>query len=160
VVELARRQLAEQLVVAVDHHQELHRCSPGRTGQQPIVTVLGEGRETAGPTLPPHACRHERYTAPLPQENPMAERRFDQFHVRTGASREGSRYTAWLAVTPLAGGFPVYYAICENRSFRDQDAAEAAAAKALAELPGLEEDGTPAFPDDYTGFDDAPADEA
>ncbi|OZB67905.1 MAG: hypothetical protein B7X33_04610 [Lysobacterales bacterium 13-68-4] len=61
-----------------------------------------------------------------------------------------------LAVTPLAGGFPVYYAICENRSFRDQDKAEAAAAKALADLTGLEEDGTPVFPDDYTGFDDIP----
>ncbi|AND70958.1 hypothetical protein ATSB10_35040 [Dyella thiooxydans] len=86
----------------------------------------------------------------------MTERRFDRFLVRSGASLEGSRYTAWLAVTPLAGGFPVYYAICENRSFREQDKAEAAAAKALADLAGLEEDGTPAFPDDYTGFDDAP----
>jgi len=86
----------------------------------------------------------------------MAERRFDRYHVRSGATLEGSRYTAWLAVTPLAGGFPVYYAICENRSFRDETVAEAAAAKALADLAGLEEDGTPAFPDDYSGFDDAP----
>ncbi|MEW5833829.1 MAG: hypothetical protein AB1832_02080 [Pseudomonadota bacterium] len=86
----------------------------------------------------------------------MAERRFDRYHVRSGATLEGSRHTAWLAVTPLAGGFPVYYAICENRSFRDPDKAEAAAAKALADLTGLEEDGTPVFPDDYTGFDGAP----
>ncbi|HEU4669243.1 MAG TPA: hypothetical protein VFR91_00925 [Dyella sp.] len=86
----------------------------------------------------------------------MPERQFDRFHVRSGASLEGSRYTAWLAVTPRAGGFPVYYAICENRSFRAQDQAEAAAARALTDLAGLEEDGTPLFPDGYTGFDDAP----
>jgi hypothetical protein len=90
----------------------------------------------------------------------MAERRFDRFHVHSGATLEGSRYTAWLAVTPLGGGFPVYYAICENRSFREAALAEAAAAKALADLAGLEDDGTPTFPDDYTGFDDAPTDDA
>lgn len=88
----------------------------------------------------------------------MSERRFDRFHVRAGATLEGSRYTAWLAVTPLAGGFPVYYAICENRSFREQALAEQAAARALADLSGLEDDGTPCFPDDYTGFDDDRAD--
>ncbi|ODV11402.1 MAG: hypothetical protein ABT19_12290 [Rhodanobacter sp. SCN 68-63] len=84
----------------------------------------------------------------------MAERTLDRHHVRSGATREGSRYTAWLAVTPLAGGFPSYFAICENRSFREQDVAEAAAAKALADLLGLEEDGTPVFPEGYTGFND------
>jgi hypothetical protein len=88
----------------------------------------------------------------------MAERTFDRYRVRSGASLEGSRYTAWLAVTPLGPGFPVYYAICENRSFREQAVAEQAAADALAALQGLEDDGTPVFPDDYTGFgDDAPA---
>lgn len=88
----------------------------------------------------------------------MAERTLDRHHVRSGATREGSRYTAWLAVTPTAGGFPSYFAICENRSFREREVAETAAAKALADLVALEDDGTPVFPQGYTGFDDdAPA---
>ena len=87
----------------------------------------------------------------------MAERRFDRYHVRSGARAEGSRFTAWLAVSPLDGhGFPVYYAICENRSFREQAIAEQAAADALGAMLALEEDGTPVFPDDYTGFADNP----
>jgi hypothetical protein len=87
----------------------------------------------------------------------MAERRFDRYHVRSGASAEGSRFTAWLAVSPLDGhGFPVYYAICENRSFREQAIAEQAAADALGAMLALEEDGTPVFPEDYTGFADNP----
>jgi hypothetical protein len=87
----------------------------------------------------------------------MAERSFDHYFVRSGASLEGSRYTAWLAVTPSSGsGFPTYFAICENRSFRDKDKAEQAAADALAALIEVEEDGTPVFPDDYTGFVDDP----
>ena len=92
----------------------------------------------------------------------MAEREFDHYFVRSGASLEGSRYTAWLAVTPSSGsGFPTYFAICENRSFRDKTIAETAAAKALADMLGLEEDGTPIFPEGYTGFDDdKPADAA
>jgi hypothetical protein len=85
---------------------------------------------------------------------PMAEREFDKYRVRSGATLEGSRYTAFLAVTPKTHGFPMYFAICENRSFRDKDIAETAAAKALADMRGLESDGTPIFPDDYTGFDD------
>ncbi|HEY8585590.1 MAG TPA: hypothetical protein VIL60_02560 [Rhodanobacter sp.] len=84
----------------------------------------------------------------------MAQRDFDNYLVRSGATLEGSRYSAWLAVTPRRRGFPVYFAICENRSFRDKGLAEAAAAKALADMLGLEDDGTPIFPDDYTGFDD------
>lgn len=84
----------------------------------------------------------------------MAERIFDHYLARSGASLEGSRFTAWLAVAPRTGGYPVYYAICENRSFREREAAETAAAKALADMQGLEEDGTPIFPADYTGFDD------
>lgn len=86
----------------------------------------------------------------------MAERHFDRFHVRSGTTLEGSRYTAWLAVTPLVGGYPVYFVIAENRSFREQATAEAVAEKALADLAGLEDDGTPVFPDDYTGFNDVP----
>jgi hypothetical protein len=33
--------------------------------------------------------------------------------------------------------------------------AEAAAAKAIADMLDLEDDGTPVFPEGYTGFDDA-----
>ena len=84
----------------------------------------------------------------------MAEREFPNFTVRSGATLEGSRYTAYLAVTPRKGGFPVYYAICENRSFRASDVAQAAAAKAVADMLDLEDDGTPIFPEGYTGFDD------
>ncbi len=84
----------------------------------------------------------------------MAERDFDHFIARSGATLEGSRYTAYLAVTPRRNGFPMYFAICENRSFRDQTIAETAAAKSLNEMTGLEDDGTPIFPEGYTGFDD------
>jgi hypothetical protein len=84
----------------------------------------------------------------------MAEREFDNYLVRSGATLEGSRFTAYLAVTPRAGGFPMYFAICENRSFRDKGIAETAAAKAMADMSGLEQDGTPIFPEGYTGFDD------
>jgi hypothetical protein len=89
----------------------------------------------------------------------MAEREFEHFTVRSGATAEGSRFTAWLCVTPHDGaGFPVYYAICENRSFRQKELAEEAAAAALLAVLALEEDGLPVFPDDYTGFtDEAPA---
>lgn len=89
----------------------------------------------------------------------VAEREIDAFLVRSGANLEGTRYTAWLAVSPRASGWPTYYAICENRSFRSLEVAETAAAKALADMLGLEDDGTPIFPDDYTGFDDPVAPE-
>lgn len=85
----------------------------------------------------------------------MADRIIDHWLVRSSATLEGARYTALLRVSPRAGdGYPVYYAVCENRSFRSQDAAEQAAAKALVDLLGLEADGTPIFPVGYTGFDD------
>ncbi|MBD8882006.1 MULTISPECIES: hypothetical protein [Rhodanobacter] len=91
----------------------------------------------------------------------MAEREFPDYTVRSGASLEGSRYTAWLCVVPHGHGFPVYYAICENRSFRHQDIAERAADDALAAVLALEDDGAPVFPDNYTGFaDEAPANPA
>ena len=51
-----------------------------------------------------------------------------------------------------------YDAVCENRSFRTAEAAQTAADKTLADMTGLEADGTPIFPEGYTGFDDdAPA---
>ncbi len=88
----------------------------------------------------------------------MAEREFPDYTVRSGASLEGSRYTAWLAVLPHGHGFPTYYAICENRSFRQHEVAERAAADALTAVLALEEDGTPVFPENYTGFkDESPA---
>jgi hypothetical protein len=86
----------------------------------------------------------------------MAERHFDRYLVRSGASLEGSRYTAWLAVEPHGRGFPVYFAVCENRSFREQATAAQAAADALAAVLALEDDGTPVFPEGYTGFADSP----
>ncbi|MEO7052039.1 MAG: hypothetical protein ABI128_10275 [Rhodanobacter sp.] len=86
----------------------------------------------------------------------MAEREFNDYRARSGSTLEGSRYTAYLAITPRHHGFPLYFAICENRSFRDKTIAETAAAKALADMTGLEPDGTPIFPDGYTGFDDEP----
>ena len=88
----------------------------------------------------------------------MADRVCDRYRVRSSSVLEGSRYTALLSVTPQSGhGYPVYYAVCENRSFRSAEAAQTAADKALADMTGLEDDGTPIFPDGYTGFDDEPA---
>lgn len=87
----------------------------------------------------------------------MTERLFDDYAVRATAIAEGSRYAACIVVTPRGRtGFPVYFAVCENRSFRDKDLAEAAAAKALGAIEALEDDGTPVFPENYTGFDDEP----
>jgi len=89
----------------------------------------------------------------------MTERQFDDFTARSTAIAEGSRYAACIVVTPLGRhGYPVYYAVCENRSFRDEALAEQAAAKALAAIIALEGDGTPVFPEGYTGFDDTPPD--
>lgn len=87
----------------------------------------------------------------------MTERLFDHYAVHATAIAEGSRYAACIVVTPRGRtGFPVYFAVCENRSFRDKGLAEVAAAKALDAIESLEEDGTPIFPENYTGFDDAP----
>jgi hypothetical protein len=87
----------------------------------------------------------------------MTERIFDHYAAQGTAVAEGSRFTACIVVTPIGrSGFPVYFAICENRSFRDKALAEEAAAKALAAIETLEDDGTPVFPEGYTGFDDEP----
>ncbi len=88
----------------------------------------------------------------------MTERLFDDYVVRSTAVAEGSRFTACIVVTPTSrNGYPVYYAVCENRSFRSEELAEESAAKAQAAVLSLEGDGTPVFPDGYTGFDDEPA---
>ncbi|UPG93632.1 hypothetical protein [Luteibacter aegosomatissinici] len=84
----------------------------------------------------------------------MAEREFPNFTLRSGASREGSRYTAWLSSHPADGSFPSYYAVYENRSFRDEASAAAGAEKALGLVMGVEEDGAPVFAEGETGFDD------
>ena len=42
----------------------------------------------------------------------------------------------------------------ENRSFRDEASARAAAEKALGLVMGVEEDGAPVFAEGETGFDD------
>jgi hypothetical protein len=87
----------------------------------------------------------------------MTERLFDHYSARSTAVAEGSRYAACIVVTPRGRhGFPSYFAICENRSFREQALAEEAAAKALEAIETLEDDGTPVFPEGYTGFDDEP----
>lgn len=87
----------------------------------------------------------------------MTERLFDDYAAHATAVAEGSRFAACIVVTPRGrSGYPVYYAVCENRSFRDKTQAEEAAAKALAAIMTLEGDGTPVFPEGYTGFDDEP----
>lgn len=90
----------------------------------------------------------------------MAEREFPNFTLRTGASREGSRYTALLSSHPADGSFPSYFAVYENRSFRDEASAAAAAEKALGLVMGVEEDGAPVFAEGETGFDDDKLDPA
>lgn len=84
----------------------------------------------------------------------MAEREFPGFTLRSGVTREGSRYTALLSAHPADGSFPSYFAVYENRSFRDEDSAAAAAEKALGLVLGVEEDGAPVFAEGETGFDD------
>src|SRR5690348_8246187 len=93
-------------------------------------TVMAGSRNRDTRKLP-HPVSTQRVHCPPPPATArittMAEREFPDYTVRSGASLEGSRYTAWLAVVPHDHGFPVYYAICENRSFRQQDVAERAA---------------------------------
>ncbi|MGA7439847.1 MAG: hypothetical protein WBW32_17120 [Luteibacter sp.] len=84
----------------------------------------------------------------------MAEREFPNFTLRSSATREGSRYTALLGSYPADGSYPSYFAVYENRSFRDEASAAAAAEKALGLVMGLEDDGAPIFAEGETGFDD------
>lgn len=84
----------------------------------------------------------------------MAERVFPGFILRSSATKEGSRYAALLSSHPQGSGFPSYFAVYENRSFRDEASASAAADKALGLVIGVEEDGEPYFAEGETGFDD------
>lgn len=84
----------------------------------------------------------------------MAEREFPGFTLRSGASRDGSRYTAWLSSHPADGSFPSYFTVYDNRSFREESSAAEAAEKALGLVLGVEEDGAPVFAEGETGFDD------
>ncbi|WP_448102355.1 hypothetical protein [Luteibacter jiangsuensis] len=84
----------------------------------------------------------------------MAEREFPGFTLRSSATREGSRYTALLSAHPADGSYPSYFAVYENRSFRDEASAAAAAEKALGLVLGVEEDGAPVFAEGENGFDD------
>jgi hypothetical protein len=84
----------------------------------------------------------------------MAEREFPGFTLRSGVTREGSRYTALLSAHPADGSYPSYFAVYENRSFRDEASAAQAAEKALGLVLGVEEDGAPVFAEGETGFDD------
>ncbi len=91
----------------------------------------------------------------------MNQREFGDYVAAAGATLEGSRFTAYIRVEARSGkGFPVYYAICENRSFRQREPAEAAAARALDAIEALEDDGTPVFPPDYDGFDQGDPDDS
>lgn len=84
----------------------------------------------------------------------MAERQFPGFTLRTSVTKEGSRFTALISSHPARGGFPSYFAVYENRSFRDEGVAAEAAEKALGLVLGVEDDGTPVFAEGETGFDD------
>ncbi|SEW17662.1 hypothetical protein [Luteibacter sp. 329MFSha] len=84
----------------------------------------------------------------------MAARDFPRFTLTSGATREGSRYTALLISQPADGGYPSYFAVYENRSFRDEASAAQAAEKALGLVLGVEDDGAPVFAEGETGFDD------
>jgi len=87
----------------------------------------------------------------------MTERLFEQYRIRATSVTEGSRHTACLVVSPRGrGGFPLRSAPLPLSGGEDRRTPEEAAAKALAAIEALEEDGTPVFPEGYTGFDDEP----
>jgi hypothetical protein len=91
----------------------------------------------------------------------MAEREFPGFTLRSSATKDGSRFKALLSSHPAARGFPSYFTVYDNRSFRDEDSALVAAEKALGLVLGVEDDGAPIFAEGETGFDDdLPGDDA
>jgi hypothetical protein len=78
----------------------------------------------------------------------MTEREFKYYTAHSGAAKEGARFTAYIAVRQNSGkGFPVFYAVYENRSFRTLEVA-------LGKMLGVEDDGTPFFDEEESGFDD------
>ena len=84
----------------------------------------------------------------------MAEREFPGFTLRSSATKDGSRFAALLSSHPASGGFPSYFSVYDNRSFRDEASAATAAEKALGLVEGVDEEGAPYFAEDETGFDD------
>jgi len=84
----------------------------------------------------------------------MAEREFPGFTLRSSATKDGSRFKALLSSHPAARGFPSYFTVYDNRSFRDEASALVAAEKALGLVLGVEDDGAPIFAEGETGFDD------
>lgn len=84
----------------------------------------------------------------------MAEREFPGFTLRSSATKEGSRFAALLSSHPTSRGFPSYFSVYDNRSFRDEASAAAAAEKALGLVLGVDEEGAPFFAEGETGFDD------
>ncbi len=84
----------------------------------------------------------------------MAEREFPGFTLRSSATQDGSRFKALLSSHPAARGFPSYFTVYDNRSFRDEASALTAAEKALGLVVGVEDDGAPIFAEGETGFDD------
>lgn len=84
----------------------------------------------------------------------MAERKFPGFILRSSAVLESARYKALISSSPVSGGFPTFYTVYDNRSFRDGVLAAEAAEKALGLVQGVDDDGAPIFDENETGFDD------
>nr|WP_063574347.1 hypothetical protein [Luteibacter rhizovicinus] len=84
----------------------------------------------------------------------MAEREFPGFTLRSSATQDGSRFKALLSSHPVAKGFPSYFTVYDQRSFRDEESARAAAEKALGLVLEVDDEGAPVFAEDETGFDD------
>jgi hypothetical protein len=123
--------------------------------QAPAYTQIygcGMRRHTVSPRL--NAPSKTPLRLALPTYPDMAEREFINFTLRSAATREGSRYTALISSHPADGSYPSYFAVYENRSFRDEASAAAAAEKALGLVIGVEDDGAPVFAEGETGFDD------
>jgi hypothetical protein len=84
----------------------------------------------------------------------MAEREFPGFTLRSSTTKDGARFKALLSSHPSGRGFPSYFTVYDNRSFRDEESARVAAEKALGLVLEVDEEGTPIFAEDETGFDD------
>ncbi len=84
----------------------------------------------------------------------MAERAFPGFTLRSSTTKDGARFKALLSSHPSGRGFPSYFTVYDNRSFRDEESARVAAEKALGLVLEVDEEGAPIFAEDETGFDD------